>query len=482
MASRRPAVLLVAIALLAACSSTTREHLASEGDGPGTSSSSTEVSVEAGDTTTTTGEGADTTAGSGPTTSATDAATSSTARTLAMGRGVTATEINLGIGLLVNGEAFGNLFGIKSDFGNSRAQAQAVVDAINADGGIAGRKIKPIYYTFDAGDFGAADGANEQAACATWTEDNKVMAAVNAVLSRESLLTCLSQRDVPSINAQLQVDQQRFQETKQTWYSTTLATLDRQVKVGIDGLAAAGYFPPGAKVGVIYRDIPSHQRVVDKVMRPAITAAGANLVVAQPAPTADAVNFAAYVLRFQANGVTHVLFFGEGGAYVSLFSTAAEAVGYRPRYGLRTDNTPAITQRTVNYNQLRGAVSIGWAPIYDVDLGRVPKGFAGADRCLAIMKTAGQSMTSADARGVAFSYCDGLFLIDAALEQGVDLTTQGFQQGIERLGSSFPSAITGPSTFGPGRHDAPSEYRISDYNDGCRCFVYRNGGAPRPFP
>ncbi len=66
-----------------------------------------------------------------------------------MAPGVTASEIKIGINLVKGGEAMGNLIGAALNFGDTEAQANAVVNYINSRGGIAGRKIVPVFYTFD---------------------------------------------------------------------------------------------------------------------------------------------------------------------------------------------------------------------------------------------------------------------------------------------------------------------------------------------
>ena len=86
------------------------------------------------------------------------------------GQGVTPTSIKLGITYL-DAAAVKNMVNI--DPGNYQVAYTALIDQINAKGGINGRKIVPVFEPIDP--IGTAPAAT---ACTALTEDDKVFAAI----------------------------------------------------------------------------------------------------------------------------------------------------------------------------------------------------------------------------------------------------------------------------------------------------------------
>lgn len=101
--------------------------------------------------------------------------------------GITDTEIRIGIGLTDVGAA--KDFGASFDLGNQRARWEALIEDVNARGGIHGRKIVPDFRTVDAVN---APVETAQAACVAWVEDVKVFAAFFASNLSAAPLVCLT--------------------------------------------------------------------------------------------------------------------------------------------------------------------------------------------------------------------------------------------------------------------------------------------------
>ncbi len=237
------------------------------------------------------------------------------------GPGVTATEIKIGITLVQSGTIFGDVTGVPVDFGDTRAQANAVVEHMNKNGGIAGRKVVPVFYTFDLARPGLSDGQSEQEACSAWTEDSRVFAGINTALARQALLTCLAARGVPAIHNGMPIDEQTLNKYRNYWYAGyggASLTLDRLAEKQVKVFAQQGLFGENAVVGIEYFDDPAYKRVVEEVFKPELAKAGVKKVVLQGAPHGGA-EATSYVAAFRAAGVTHVLFMGEGALYPLFF-------------------------------------------------------------------------------------------------------------------------------------------------------------------
>jgi len=94
--------------------------------------------------------------------------------------------------------------------------------------------------------------------------------------------------------------------------------------------------------------------------------------------------------------------------------------------------------------------------------------------CLKILKDAGVGDPS---RLYTQSTCDSLFFLKAALDRANALTPAGLRAAVESLGTTYDSAFTWATRYGPGRHDGADAVRPSKFEDKCGC--YRLTGPPR---
>ena len=124
-----------------------------------------------------------------------------------------------------------------------------MIDWVNSHGGVAGRKLSPIYYGFDASGTGPPSDQQDQAACAKYTQDNKVFAMIvqgsifDECAKREGAVD-LNQDGTPSIYKKYpdRIDIESL-------------NMVRAWKVTVDGAAQLGYFNAGAKIGVSKRTV-----------------------------------------------------------------------------------------------------------------------------------------------------------------------------------------------------------------------------------
>lgn len=391
--------------------------------------------------------------------------------------GAAAGELKIGISLLKNGEAFVGAFGASADFGDSEAQAEAVVRYINSTGGIAGRRVNPVYHTSDL-----ASGCNEAcmtaAACAHWTEDERVFATVNTLGADPNLFECLAKDGVPSVNYQMPVDDQQLAKYHDYYYSVGHAaglTLNRQARESTRVFHKRGWFGPDAVVGIMHFDTPAHKRVVDKEFLPELKAAGVEKVVVQASKNFLEADYNGTILKFQTEGVTHVMFLGQNGGYPLMFMNAAEAQAYRPKYGLRTDNFPASIAPAVPAEQLRQVTGMGWQPTLDVAPQHDPPRSASGELCMKIMKEAGQDMNQRGAEGTALAYCDGLFFLRKALGGASEVSVAGMSSQVAALGRGYVSPLVFGTRFSARRHDGVDAIRHIDFRADCSCLAYSSG-------
>jgi len=402
-------------------------------------------------------------------------ATSSPSNDVAMGPGVTADTITLGFQWAEDLQAGFAIVGASGDPADEEAMSVALVNWLNANGGIRGRRVEAVSHGTNAANGSWA--AQAQAACATFTEDNTSFAVVSsAVGGDDSLLACLAEKDTPLVETNLWLfDRQYYHEYPDLLYRPGNMVADVWVRALVDGLAKIGYFE-GATVGLLRFDAPVFDRLADNVMLPALAEYGIHPEVAEigsPNSVADfgssGSQMANAVVRFRAAGVTHVLMLENAGIMPFLFMQEAEAQGYRPVYGLSSADIPTTQAGQQEPAQLAGAVGIGWTPPNDVPHGDNPGGNPHYDTCRQILSDAGLTNLTGF---YAQSRCDAVFFLKAAMEAAPDLTRAGLAAGVAGMGDSYLSPFTMGSSFGPGKPDGADVVRPFAFVDECACFRY----------
>ena len=392
--------------------------------------------------------------------------------------GVSADHIYIGIPVTSDaGEGASLALGFNLSIGDRQAAAQAVVDYLNAQGGIKDREVVPVYFVYDFANAVAPElrDAESQAACTLWTEDTPVFVAYAQIEQAELLISCLADRGVPVIDHSNYVDDVLFEEMGGNFFAPGAPAglqLDLQARVYVDELADQGFFGPDAVVGVFYLDEPKYTRTLDGVLLPTLAKRGVTVAesIGISGIEADFTNIA---VRFVEAGVTHVLSYGAGATQTATFMGAAEAQGFHPLYGLHSDHVLAFLQEVAPPTQLSGSVAVGWFPIYDVGEAQDPGPPTEATTtCMEVMEGAGQWFGKSLGWLWQTGYCDALFFIAAAAENADKLTAAGFRQGAEDLGTSFNAASTFRTSFGPGRHSGVAAVRYIGYQDECGCFAY----------
>jgi hypothetical protein len=399
------------------------------------------------------------------------------------GRGFTASTISIGIELLDETSNQGaRLIGASNtDTGATRKYATAVVNHLNASGGIAGRKVTPVFHTTNVLS-GTWDG-HAQAACSAFAEDNKVFAAVAAMYQLSEVLPrCLAQHSTPIVlNGRAVRDDRMLAELADFLYMPSRMSATRFTGLTVDGLADLGFFTPGAKVGILRFDQPVQARAVNGVMRPKLAQRNVNVVAEEAVSYPDSINgfgatsaqLSSAVLRLRAAGVTHVVPLDDHGILCFLFMPQADSQGFRPRYGLSTNNQPFVIEDNVPPEQFKGAVGVGWIPADDVAFERNPGGNPTEDRCREIFQKAGAQFPSRFAWSNALNYCDSLLFLKSAVDRAPTLSVDGFRTAVADLAAGgFASAYTFRTAFTRDRHDGAAAYRAFRFHDDCRCVRY----------
>jgi hypothetical protein len=172
-------------------------------------------------------------------------------------------------------------------------------------------------------------------------------------------------------------------------------------------------------------------------------------------------------LKFRSAGITHIV--SNPGLP---FMETAKHQGYYPRYFL-----PAALQvyaTTAPAGELNGAMAEDYVPAYDVATAEYPGDpTPAAAHCRAIMKKAGQDVSSPSVLWATQFECDEFTFVRSAVDVAGGLSTAaGLARGFNALGTRAQSAVTWVTSFGPGQHASTQALRDLAYEADCPCWRF----------
>lgn len=404
--------------------------------------------------------------------------------------GITRTEVRVGIAYTKNAQG-AEQFGVSGvTTGNIKATYEAVLADLNKRGGLFGRKVVPVWHTFD-GTSTASGDQQAQEECATYVNDNKVYAALGTG-SNETSRQCLLKGGVSGvILTTLTPTSSKVFARYPNYVEPATLSYDRFQKPWLDALEAQGYFDKGAKVGVVTMDEPGIKAAVDKILLPELKrrghSPGADVVyVHSPSGPSEygqtTSQISSAVLRMRTDQVTHLIVNDFAGTILPFFAPEAERQGYRPRYGLTTHSGAQVflDSGTVPKEQLARAVGIGWYPMLDLPQERNtdsgPYSNPTRRRCLSMLNRDGINPTDSNSKTVALAICDNVWLLEAA-SKASKVATPGptsFQTGLNSLGSTYtPGTAIGSGYFDASHHEGVGALRYWFFDSGCSCMSYK---------
>ena len=389
-----------------------------------------------------------------------------------LGAGVTVDSIKLGFIVVSNNDKLLSNYGVQGGaIGDTKDQVNAVVNDLNARGGILGRKIVPDIQVWDAS--GDAEAQHNQF-CAHFTQDAKVFAVFSPWNPPASFPACVAKAKTLFINESLeQQDNETFKELS-PYLVSGLFSSSRGAVAMARALHSQGFFSPGSQLGIVYGNNPMFKRVNENYFKPTLASLGVTPFDEFPASSAAQAQSAAQ--RFKDKGVTHVAFVTARGGPPLFFMNFAQSQTYFPKYGLASPDSPAFLAQAAPYTQLQGAMAAGWAPGLDVLDSEGPPYSAAERRCFDVHAKAGTNYPSRNEGGTpALMFCDMIWLFEeVAIKAGKTLNTGTWSEALATLGTSHQTTITFGTNFGPGIRDGAYQYRPMAYDDSpsCRCFRY----------
>jgi ABC-type branched-subunit amino acid transport system substrate-binding protein len=416
----------------------------------------------------------------------------------AQGVGVTPHAVYLGVPYSTNTDAANAALGAGGlTTGDTRADYEAAIADVNAHGGVAGRRLVPVFHASDA-QSQEPKASQDQAACADFTQDHHV-AGVASVGLTNTFTQCVLAAGAIEVDSSVIIDPDKamFRQFPYYFEAGTLSQ-DRMMAAYVGALVHTHYFtgwnatagrPASGKpvIGVIGVDVPEWNRPLDHVFLPALRAAGYPVAskdiarihnpesVAEDSSTLTQIQNA--VLRFRSDGVTHVIMLDSGGSFLTFFGKDAKSQHYYPRFGVDSGSAvqTIFDAGLVDADQLRGASGLGWNPSLDLSLTAAAKyRTSTSQHCLKVVRQrTGQTLSSADEQAVALGACDEVYLFARAVnDAGSVINHDTLRAAIERLHSAYKPAGLPAAYFDPGRHDAAELGFDLAWNPSCTCATY----------
>ena len=392
--------------------------------------------------------------------------------------GITADTINLGFEYSTTTGAADRAIGAAGaapsyDFRNVM---NAAIDYANKNGGFAGRKLKGIYYDINVAN---PRESEDQAACAKFTQDNKVFAmqgqtdVLRACAEKAGALSILSGNEVAST----------FKKFPH-FVDPISIRLDRMGPVTVGGLDKAGYF--SGKLGLVTWDEPNYRDAMVNGYLPALAAHGI-----QPAAPVEYISVpqqvgaigdmtaqvSNIVTKFRSLGVDHVIIqdgtagVWAGGGITLEFMNNAKSQRYYPRYGENAYNLPGSTELPSDeQNNLLAILDSDESPKNDVGYHQNPA----REKCFKIEADAGLPVSDSNDNdeGLAAQACDVVFFLQQVINQLPVLSTNAFVSEVQKLGSTFKPAFVYGTRFFPGRLDGSDMVRTVQYFSSCQCLKF----------
>ena len=401
----------------------------------------------------------------------------------AAGAGAAGAKGPLTVGFVVadftkTAAAFG--FGAVSD---PQRYFKQLVAYYNAHGGLAGRKIAPVYTSVDGG---AADWSTaSQAVCSAMTEDNHVELVVSNLWVHPTMTACLNRAGVPQFEGTATVsnDSRELSTFPNLMVAAGLAT-DREITTRITESVRVGWLTPKDKLGIVYDGCVSNARAAKTAGVPtanrlhipveAFEASDCGVGFSDAGKFASSMQNAAF--KMHSDGVTKVMFLtkGENGALV-FFSNNAETQAWHPTYIVSSNAMMTSTddQGQVNSGQRANVRGIGWYPTFDDAKAPVTPQMRACQQHIAA--GGGNVPTSVNDTLSMYSACNAITTAAAALtKSGGTGGMAALRPAVESLGSSFVSvtSLKGRTLFGPGRHDGAAAVAPFALKKDCDCFGY----------
>ena len=383
--------------------------------------------------------------------------------------GVTDTQMKVAVMIPdIAGPAANGAFGVPSA-DSTKKWYQDVIDELNASGGIACRKVVPLYYKVNP-----ADQSDLQRKCLDVAAAGVFVTLDEGGYGPFPQKDCYAQHHIPFFTGYpiTGAEAQKFypymfsNSTYETIYRNAVFALRDRHFFGGAGFGKLG-FAYNSCYPYLIDDFTNwlHQAGVPDSKIVTYDFGCSSTTMPTPSDVQQAV------LKFKTAGVTHVTTAEFVGGFW-MFTRVAEQQNFRPKYGIADDQIIAISYGSnhPDYKNIDGAIAI--TPFRNGE--EKTPGYrmsAGTARCSAIHTKRGEPNVYQQKAGVGGTACDELWVLKAAVEHAPALSQEALGAGFQAAGSAELSYPAGPGTWGGPRNTAWMNYwRTDRFVGSCNCW------------
>ena len=375
------------------------------------------------------------------------------------------TPVKVGFTLFDVGGASNIGFAIAVDPKVERQVYQAYVDYLNGTGGINGRKIDPVFSTYDL-----LNQDSQNASCLALTQDAKVFAVIGGYNFTSADECVVQQNKTLMLNNNSFTTEELYQSGR---HVSIYARANRMMAVFARRMAETGQLR-GKKVGILDDLGADPNRSVLNALSAEVKANGGNVVresvLSADLPTGSS-QIPVEVSQMHAAGVDTVLLIAFG-LFGTQFVQQADSQQWTPAYG-------AADWQAWYSNVAVSNMPASFAGAYSITSVRTSEERVGipeppqAGRCRQIFEQMSKTKLAPrgdDSYGLTMQACDTLLVFAAAARAaGPTLSPGSFVAGIQRVGT-VDSAAWGGGAFGPGKLDLNDQTRINRWSADCKCW------------
>ncbi|TIC88877.1 hypothetical protein E8D34_04290 [Nocardioides sp. GY 10113] len=330
------------------------------------------------------------------------------------GPGVSDDTVKIGF-IALKDDTAGNSGFVTPEEPPAEETINALVDWVNANGGIAGRTVEPVIREFDTS---TDSPQTEEALCQAFTRDDEVFAVVMRGQYQGTARACYAGADTMMIDQTLApVTAADLEESAPYLWTPSLPEWGTAMAGQVEGLVASGWLAPGDKVGIAQKMTDAAAAVVEDRVVPALEAGGIDAVtVATFDPTdATGASIQSAIGTMQRDKVEKVLVLGNPDT-AAQFMFFGGQTGFAPAYALNSFDLPGFFSDNAQIfppGSMDYVSGIGFLPPKDVRNDDFPANDA-EQTCVDALAEGGVDLTDRASSATAFQYCDALTLLQAA--------------------------------------------------------------------